>query len=307
MTPGKLRVIHALASKYQVEESQVIGLPEFTKIPYERLNSFPALIEFLKGLMGASNLPSEKFWNRALKVYEENDSNQIEMIAISDVDYPKYLSRIDNPPLVLFLRGNRSVLRDLPGVSVVGTREVTINGAKIAQRISEYLAINGWVIVSGLARGIDAIAHECCLDVNGKTIAVLANGLDEPQPKQNAALGYRILEQGGAWVSEHPVGTKIEKRFFVQRNRIQLGLSAGSVIVEAGLKSGTMTQAAFCVKQGRPLFAVVPEFVDNPLGLFSEGTLEMVSAMGGIPLKNKNDYPNMMALLADQRSLMHSI
>jgi DNA processing protein len=207
------------------------------------------------------------------------------------------LRNIDNAPQILYLRGSRSILRDLPGVSVVGAREVTANGGRIADRISEYLASNGWVIVSGLARGVDAIAHQACLNVNGKTIAVLANGLDEPQPKQNAELGYKILESGGAWVSEHPIGVKVEKRFFVQRNRIQLGLSAGSVIIEAGLKSGTMTQAEFCIKQKRPLFAVVPEAPENPLGLFSEGTAHMVAVMGGIPLRNKNDYANMMTKL----------
>lgn len=307
MTPSELRVLHTLAAKFFAESTKRPSNFDFSKILYERFSSFPELMNYLKSMVGASNLPDEKSWNAALEIHHKHLSLGVEMIAISDPDYPKYLRNIDNAPQILYLRGSRSILRDLPGVSVVGTREVTNNGAKIAGRISEYLASNGWVIVSGLARGVDAIAHQACLNVNGKTIAVLANGLDEPQPKQNAALGYKILESGGAWVSEHPIGVKVEKRFFVQRNRIQLGLSAGSVIIEAGLKSGTMTQAEFCIKQKRPLFAVVPETLENPLGLFSEGTTHMVATMGGIPLRNKNDYTNMMAKLNLQRSMMHSI
>jgi DNA processing protein len=307
MTPSELRVLHTLASKFFAESLNRPINFDFSKIAYDRYTNFPDLVNYLKGHFGASNLPDEKSWNNAFEVVEKHNLLGIEMIAISDPEYPKYLRNIDNAPVILYLRGNRSMLRDLPGVSVVGTREVTANGAKIAERISEYLASNGWVIVSGLARGVDAIAHQACLNVNGKTIAVLANGLDEPQPKQNAELGYKILESGGAWVSEHPVGVKVEKRFFVQRNRIQLGLSAGSVIIEAGLKSGTMTQAEFCIKQKRPLFAVVPETAANPLGLFSEGTSHMVATMGANPLKNRDDYPNMMAKLNVQRSMMHSL
>lgn len=306
MTPDKLRVIHILASIYSTEITSN-NFDSFGKIPYEKYSSFPDFFEYLKGIYGTSKLPDEKSWNKALQTYDENISYSVQMIAISDPEYPKYLARIDSPPPVLYIRGNRSVLRDLPGVSVVGSREVTANGAIITQRISEYLAKNNWVIVSGLARGVDAIAHQGCLNVQGKTIAVLAHGLDEPQPKQNAELGYRILESGGAWVSEHPVGTAIEKRYFVQRNRIQLGLSAGSVIIEAGLRSGTMTQAGYCIKQRRPLFAVVPSTKENPLGLLCEGTLEMVEKMGAVPLKGKKDYPSMVALLSDQRSLMHSL
>lgn len=307
MTPAELRVLHALASKYFAETNKRPLNLDFSNILYERYNNFPELMAYLKGIFGASNLPDEKSWNIARDIYDKHAALGIEMIASSDNDYPKYLRNIDNAPVVLYLRGSRSILRDLPGVSVVGAREVTPNGRIITKRITEYLANNGWVIVSGLARGVDAIAHEACLGVNGKTIAVLANGLDEPQPKQNAELGYRILESGGAWVSEHPIGAHVEKRFFVQRNRIQLGLSAGSVIIEAGLKSGTMTQAEFCVKQKRPLFAVVPETPENLLGLFSEGTMHMVSAMGAIPLKNKNDYANLLSKLSVQRSMMHSV
>lgn len=307
MSPNKLRAVHALATKYQLESGFGGDTPDLTKVPYETLTTFPDLINHLKGLFGASRLPDEKMWNRSLRTYEEHEALGIHMIPISDPDYPKYLSRIDNPPQVLFLRGNRSILRDLPGVSIVGTREVTENGATITKRITEHLVSHGWTVVSGLARGIDAIAHKSCLDAGGKTIAVLANGLDAPQPKQNAELGYRILDNDGAWVSEQPVGTKVERYFFVQRNRIQLGLSAGSVIVEAALKSGTMTQAAYCVQQNRPLFAVVPETKENNLRLLCEGTNTMVAKMGGIPLRTKNDYPQMVALLSEQRSMMHSL
>lgn len=306
MAPNKLRVIHILAASYH-SSSMKIAMPDLARVPYESFGGIADLISYLHRMHGGTNLPEERYWNKAVKLFDEQEAQGIAMFAITAPEYPKYLRRVEAPPRVLYARGNTKLLKELPGVAVVGAREVTPAGAKITRRISEFLTLNGWIIVSGLARGIDAIAHESCLDAGGKTIAVLANGLDEPQPKQNAALGYRILEEGGLWVSEHPVGTEVKPFYFKERNRIQLGLSAGSVIVEAALKSGTMTQAAYCKKAERPLFAVVPETVNNPLGLLSDGTLNMVQTMGAFPLTNKSKYPDMLAMLAAQKSLMHSL
>lgn len=307
MSPSMLRVLHLLALKEYGAKISSVQLLELQKTPYERFSSYVEFINYLKGRIGASNLPGEKHWNYALRIYEVHSRVGVSMIAITDPEYPRYLRAIDDAPAIIYIRGNTKLLRELPGVSVVGTRKVTAAGAIITSRISQYLTTQNWVIVSGLAIGVDAIAHKACLDSNGKTIAVLANGLDEAQPKQNAELGQRILEEGGAWISEHPIGTKVEKRFFVQRNRIQLGLSAGSVIIEAETNSGTMTQAQFCAKQRRPLFAVVPESTQNPLNLLSAGTLKMVSEMGAMPLRNKDDYADMLASLSQQRAMMAGI
>lgn len=151
--------------------------------------------------------------------------------------------------------------------------------------------------MSGLAIGTDANAHKATLQAKGKTIAVLAHGLEEAKPKQNSRLALEILEKGGAWVSEYPMGRPAQRQSFVQRNRIQVGLSAASVLIEAALNSGTMTQAEFAVKAKRPVFAVVPHLLNNPLNLNCEGTVELVNSKMATPLKTKNDYDGLIEVI----------
>lgn len=253
--------------------------------------------------------PTEKEWNIALMIFDKSSALDIQILNIGDRRYPKYLRVIDSPPPLLHIRGNIDCLARLPGVSVVGTRKISKNGALIARRIANYLADNNWIIVSGLAIGIDTAAHTGALLTggDGNTIAVLAHGLEEPKPSQNRELAYKIIERGGLWVSEHPVGTPAKPSHFVPRNRIQLGLSVGSIIVEAEPNSGSVTQAKFCIKQKRPLYAVVPEDDRNLLKLNCSGTMMMVNEMGATAIRNKNDYPEMIARFDQQRSLMMSL
>jgi DNA processing protein len=245
-----------------------------------------------------------KDWDDAKWLHDRNLSHDVNMLSINENTYPKYLKTIVDAPPLLFIRGNMNIFSALPGVAIVGAREASSAGREIARRIAKYMGENGWSVVSGLALGIDAAAHQGSLDANGKTIAVLAGGLDKPNPAANLALGFKILESGGAWISEHPVGTPPKKHHFVPRNRIQVGLSAGSIIIEAKIKSGSLTQARFCVGQERPLFAVVPHAPENPLGLISEGTLHMVDDLGAIPIRTKSDYPMILEKLENQKSLI---
>ena len=235
-------------------------------------------------------LLTPKNWDDAQWYFEKNKSFGVSMRCINDPRYPSYLRMIKDAPAMLFIRGNKQIFDSLPGVAIVGAREATDAGKEIARRISKFMTENGWVVVSGLALGIDAAAHRGCLEANGQTIAVLAGGLDKPNPAANADLGFKILESGGCWISEHPVGMPPKKHYFVPRNRIQVGLSAGSIIVEAKIKSGSLTQAKFCVEQNRPLFAVVPHHNSNPLSLNSEGTMHMVTDLNAIPIATKADY-----------------
>ncbi len=241
-------------------------------------------------------------WDEARRNYDRNSKHGVQLLCISDDRYPSFLENSTDAPAVLFVKGNISALNNLPGVAVVGAREATDAGKEIARRISRYMAENGWPVVSGLALGIDAAAHQGALDANGVTIAVLAGGIERPNPAANHDLGMQILDTGGAWVSEHPVGTPPRKHHFVPRNRIQVGLSAGSVIVEAKLRSGSISQARFCVAEKRPLFSVVPHTIDNPLGLNSEGTLHMVKDLGAYPIRTREDYPTIQEMLNDSRS-----
>jgi DNA processing protein len=241
-------------------------------------------------------------------IYEANEELErhialgIKVIPIGEKFYPTSLSSIQNPPALLYLRGALEALAAGPGVSVVGSREVSSNGLEITKRITTTLCKYDFSIISGLAIGVDAMAHRAALQSKGITIAVLAHGLDEAKPKQNARLGDEILESGGAWVSEYPLGRQALKQSFVQRNRIQVGLSAGSVLVEASLGSGTMTQAEFCSQAKRPMYAVVPHEASNPLQLNCEGTLELVKTGKAFPLKTKADYEQLVDSMTQSRT-----
>lgn len=218
----------------------------------------------------------------------------IQAFAFGDVDYPPMLAQIPKAPAVLFVRGRWLGNQALPGIAIVGSREATPNGKRIAQRLAQHFGGLGWPIISGLALGIDAAAHEGALSANSYTIAVLAHGLHKASPKANAGLADRILDSGGAWASEYPPGVEPRKENFVARNRIQSGLSAGSIIVEGARSSGTMTQAQYSLGQRRKLFAVVPLEPSNPLHLNCEGPSSLVESGQASPIRSSADYPKVL-------------
>lgn len=181
----------------------------------------------------------------------------IEEISIKNNEYPNQLKNIYDPPAKLYVLGNRSILNQ-KNFAIVGSRKATEYGKKVAMQISKELSENGLNIVSGLAIGIDSYAHLGCLQVKdaGKTIAVLGSGLDVIYPKENRKLAEQIINSGGCIISEYPIGSKIEKNNFPQRNRIISGLSEGILVVEASKKSGALITAEFGIEQGKEVFAV---------------------------------------------------
>lgn len=236
-------------------------------------------------------------WHKAEDIQERSSNLGITVVSFVDANYPKCLRVIPDPPPVLHVRGTPDILAKAPGVAVVGTRQASKVGLEIAERLGRFLSESGWIVVSGLAIGIDQAAHKGCMEGRTPTLAVLAHGLHKASPKTNELLGMKILETGGAWISEHPIGVEPRKHFFVPRNRIQTGLSAASVIVEAGLNSGSTSQARFCLEQGRPLFAVVPETIENALKLHAEGTSDLVKKKRAFPIRNRSDYANLLNVL----------
>jgi DNA processing protein len=175
------------------------------------------------------------------------------LIALRDPDYPSWLSHIDAAPPLILLRGNAAIL-NRPAVAIVGSRNASAAGAKFARQLARDLGGRGYVVASGLARGIDAAAHEASL-ASG-TIAVLAGGLDRIYPPENAALAERILAEGGAHLTEMPLGWEPRARDFPRRNRLVSGLSVGVVVVEAAERSGSLITARLAGEQGRLVFAV---------------------------------------------------
>jgi DNA processing protein len=172
-----------------------------------------------------------------------------------DAEYPERLLEIYDPPVVLWLRGDRALL-GRPGIAVVGTRQPTPYGLGMAEVLSRDLANRRMAILSGMARGVDTAAHKAAIQAGGRTVAVWGTGIDVIYPKENKRLAEEIVASGGAIVSEYPLGTFPAPQNFPIRNRILSGMSVGVLVIEAGEYSGTRITARCALEQGRDVFAV---------------------------------------------------
>jgi DNA processing protein len=177
--------------------------------------------------------------------------------------YPPLLAGIADAPLVLYVAGDIATL-SLPQLAIVGSRNPTGLGRDTAMQFAQQLSRAGLVVTSGLALGIDAAAHRGALSVGAATVAVVGRGLDAVYPAENAGLARAIIEGGGALVSDLPIGTPPLKHHFPRRNRILSGLAAGTLVVEAALRSGSLITARLAGDQGREVFAI-PGSIHNPL------------------------------------------
>ncbi|MES9961640.1 MAG: DNA-processing protein DprA [Sedimenticola sp.] len=184
------------------------------------------------------------------------------IITLADPGYPPLLAEADDPPPVLFVIGQPDILVT-PQLAIVGSRNPSASGRQTARDFAFHLARSGITITSGLATGIDGAGHEGALEAEGKTIAVTGTGLDRVYPASHHELAHRIREQG-ALVSEFPPGTQVRPGNFPRRNRIISGLSVGTLVVEAALKSGSLITARLASEQGREVFAI-PGSIHNPL------------------------------------------
>lgn len=227
---------------------------------------------------------------------------QIRTLTWEDAAYPARLQQLDAPPPVLFLRGEL-LPEDDWAVAVVGTRRATIYGREVAHRLTVTLAGAGVTVVSGLARGIDAVAHRAAMEAGGRTLAVLGNGLDSVYPPEHRDLARQIAGQG-ALISEHPPGVAPESRNFPARNRIISGLSLGVVVVEGRWTSGAVITAKQALEQGREVFAV-PGSILAPS---SEGPNRLIKE-GATPVLDANDVLEALNLtqVAQQLDARHML
>lgn len=205
-------------------------------------------------------------------------------LPVDDPAYPPLLREIADPPPLLFAQGDIGALSSRQ-LAVVGSRNPSHNGVKFARDFARDLVETGFAVTSGLALGVDAAAHRGALDVGGTTLAVAGTGLDQVYPRSHRSLAEAILAQGGALVSEFPVGTAPVAGNFPRRNRIISGLSLGVLVVEAALKSGSLITARMALEQGREVFAL-PGAVNNPLAhgcnaLIKQGA-KLVETIGDI-------------------------
>lgn len=236
------------------------------------------------------------------KLWQKIESQGIHILTWEDETYPARLKEIDQPPPVLYVRGEY-LPDDLFAVAIVGTRRITPYGRQITEELASFLAANGITVISGLARGVDAVAHTAALKAGGRTLAVLGSGVDKIYPPEHRGLAQQIMGRG-AMVSDYALGTPPEASNFPPRNRIISGLSLAVVVVEAGETSGALITAGFAAEQGREVFAV-PGSILAPQ---SKGTNKLIQS-GAQPLLSASDLMQALDLtrLGAQKSARQAL
>lgn len=241
--------IRSLISAFSLETDFFsLSIPELCRVPDIDLKLAQHIKEYSKFDHGSTELYNSRKLNTTI-------------VSFYDKAYPLLLRKIYNPPVLLYVRGNAVSLRG-DRIAVVGTRSMTSYGKEVARGLVNDLTALGLTIVSGLARGIDTVAHNACLEAGGRTLAVLGTGVDRIYPAENKKLVQGIMEQG-ALISEFSLGTKPDAQNFPQRNRIISGLTLGTLVIEAGTKSGAILTALNAVDQNREVFAVPGRITDK--------------------------------------------
>ena len=270
------------------------------KKSFEQFGSWSGAWQKLKG---DHNVDADAEWKKLAQ-------HEVRLILKEDANFPAALKEIPWPPLGIFVKGNSDLFSHLasPMVGIVGTRKATTQGKELAKKIAKELVRRQVVIVSGLALGIDESAHWGAIEASGKTIAVLALGLDQVYPRQNIHLARKILELGGCLVSEYPIGSNSFPNRFIERNRIISGLGLGIVVIEAPEDSGALATARFALEQNREVF-VMPGFSGhyNYVGshkLLREGARLVTSAEDILEdLNLKEDSENISLPLENAKNL----
>ncbi len=204
-------------------------------------------------------------WAKTEEQLNRTNNFDIQIFSIYDQAYPQRLRTIPDPPAVLFVKGSLDALDAPKSLAIVGTRQPTSFGEQVAQKSARSAVERNFVVVSGLAHGCDAIAHMSCIESSGIGVAVLAHGLDKVYPVANRDLAFGLLDRGGCLVSEYPVGMKPMRSTFVERDRIQSGLSHAVLVIETDQKGGTMYTVKFAREQRRRIACI-----DHPSHLRSE-------------------------------------
>ncbi len=250
-------------------------------VGFHRIRKLIADYGSLKEGIEKERLEISQELKRAEEEIKRAEELHIKIVPFTSENYPEKLLNISQPPVVLYVKGE---LKKEPAVAVVGSRRCSSYGRSVAFRLGKFLSENGITVVSGLALGIDSAAHRGALSGGGKTVAVLGSSVDMVYPFENKPLAERIVEKGGAIISEFPLGTKARKEFFPRRNRIVSGLSDCVVVVEASEKSGTFITVNYALEQGKEVLAV-PGSIDSP---FSRGTNRLIRE-GAPPLTDFNE------------------
>ena len=224
--------------------------------------------------------------SKADRILSDCDKLEITTIGYNNDLYPSQLKDLDKKsPVLLYAKGDLSLLKSKKNVAVIGTRDISNEGLKAGKYITKQFVDKGYVIVSGLAKGCDTVGHAVCLENGGQTIAVMASGLDVVYPKENTELAQRILENG-CLISEYPPKTSVMANYFVERDRIQSGLSKGVVVIETNIKGGTMHTVKFGTEQGRKIACI--KYNDDVILPTNAGNRMLISEDRAFALSSEN-------------------
>jgi len=244
-----------LISWLRLIRSSNVGPTTFRQL-INRYGSADAALDILPELTlrgGAKSVPRICSIEQAQDEIEQLETIGARLVSISDVDYPFLLKHIHSPPPLITMRGQLS-RNNNKTIAIIGARNASAAGRKMAQTIAEELGEQDYMVISGLARGIDSAAHGGAIKTG--TIAVFAGGIDQIYPKENAALAEEIIEHGGAHISEMTFGSMPRAKDFPRRNRLVSGISRGVLVIEAALRSGSLITARYGLEQNREIFAI---------------------------------------------------
>jgi DNA processing protein len=279
MLPSKSENLKFLAALSQFQKFGPARLKKIFTFFIDPQAAFEATLAELKQAGIEENIASEFISARSTinpeKIAEQMQKENISLLTLQDKNYPRLLKEIYNPPQIIYCKGVFPENEEL-SIAVVGTRKFTSYGQQVTESIVKNLVQNNLTIVSGLAFGIDTLAHTAVVEAKGRTIAVLGTGIDRQSiyPSINRYLAERIIAGGGAVISEFPLETQPLKHHFPQRNRIISGLSLGTLVIEAGEKSGALITADIALEQNREVFAV-PGNIYSPVSIGPNKLIKM--------------------------------
>ena len=251
---------------------------------YQDLIRIPGISDKMAGAILHFDFPDQM-----KQILEDIDKYQVRVITFDDGDYPHSLRTIFDPPPIIYLKGTPLQSHEI-FVAVVGSRRASTYGRTVAEQLCRELAVKGVTVVSGMARGIDSAAHRGALQGGGRTVAVLGCGVNVIYPPENQRLYHEILEHGTV-LSEYPLHTRPDRGNFPARNRIISGMSLGTVVVEAGARSGALITADTALEQGRDVFAVP----GNITSASSQGANRLIK-QGAMLIEHADDVLNALPL-----------
>ncbi len=291
-----------LSTLKSITPQKKINLLEYHNSSEEVYHASKGALKNVEGIneKTANIIIMNKDLDEAKRIYDKMEKEKIRGMMFFDPEYPSCLKEIYNPPFYLYIQGELKD-EDKDAISIVGARKGTAYGKWAAHSIASSLAQCSVTVVSGMAYGIDSHAHQGALDSNGRTIAVLGCGVNVCYPKKNQGLMNKIISSG-AVISEYPPDTPPNPAYFPQRNRIISGLSRALIVVEAGIKSGSLITAEYALEQGIDIYAVP----GNIQSIYSKGTNKLIKE-GAMPIVDIDEFLHELNLSKKKNILDHII